>query len=148
MPTLNNSGEVINDTWFVSEQAADDSKPGAMIPAERWPADSSAGLYLGVDAEPEAPYCSAAIIAIDFPAFNDGRGLSLAVLLRERLGFTGELRALGDVHPDMLHYLQRSGFTSFELPATRNLATAQAALKPYTAYYQGSIAEPTPVFRR
>lgn len=148
MPTLSNSGDVINDAWFVSEQAADDSKPGAMVPADRWQPDSGAGLYLGVDAEPEAAYSAAAIIAIDFPAFNDGRGLSLAVLLRERLGFTGELRALGDVHPDMLHYLKRSGFTSFELPAERNLATAQTALQPYTAYYQGSIAEPTPVFRR
>ncbi len=148
MPTLNNQGEVINDAWFVSEQAADDGKPGAMVPADRWQPDSGAGLYLGVDAEPEATYSAAAFIGIDFPAFNDGRGLSLAVLLRERLGFTGELRALGDVHPDMLHYLQRSGFTSFELPAERNLATAQAALQPYTAYYQGSIAEPTPVFRR
>ena len=148
MPTLNKLGEVINDQWFVAEVEADDAKPGALIPAERWPAGSSAGLYLNVDAEPEAGFCSAEIIGIEFPTFNDGRGLSLAVLLRERLGFTGDLRALGDVHPDMLHYLQRSGFTSFDLPQNRDLATAQAAMMPYTAYYQGSVAEPTPVFRR
>lgn len=148
MPTLNKLGEVITDTWFIAADASDDSKPGALVPAERWQQNTHPGLFLSVDAEPEADYCSAEVIGIEFPAFNDGRGLSLAVLLRERLGFAGDLRAYGDVHPDMLHYLQRSGFTSFELPADRNLETAQAAMQPYTAYYQGSVAEPTPVFRR
>lgn len=148
MPTLNNVGDVINDAWFVAQQESDDAKPGALVPVERWGANPTSGLYLTVDTEPQAAHCAADIIGIEFPAFIDGRGLSLAVLLRERFGFTGELRAYGDVHPDMLHYLRRSGFTSFELPADRNLATAQAALTPYTAYYQGSVAEPTPVFRR
>ncbi len=148
MPTLTKLGEVISDHWFVAAEPQDDTKEGALVPAERWQQKVNPGLYLQVDAEPEAVHSSAEVIGIEFPAFNDGRGLSLAVLLRERLGFTGDLRAFGDVHPDMLHYLQRSGFTSFELPQDRDLATAQAAMQPYTAYYQGSVAEPTPVFRR
>ncbi len=148
MPTLSKTGEVIEDTWTLAVEPASDAQPNAIVPAERWLAGQHQGLLLEPDAEPAAEHTAASLIAINFPAFNDGRGLSLAVLLRERLGFQGELRAIGDVHPDMLHYLQRSGFDSFELPTHRNVATAQAALKPYSAYYQASITEPRPIFRR
>ena len=48
-------------------------------------------------------------IAIKFPVFNDGRGISLAVLLRERHGFKGEIRAIGHLIPDLAQFLLRSG---------------------------------------
>ena len=57
-----------------------------------------------------------ALIAIRFSTVNDGRGLSIAVILRTRLGFKGELRAIGEVHEDVLHYMRRCGIDSYELP--------------------------------
>ena len=59
-------------------------------------------------------------IELNFPKFTDGRAYSQAVLLRRRLGFTGELRATGDVLIDQLLLMQRSGFTSAVLAAGVN----------------------------
>ena len=119
-----------------------------LLPPEEWHEDGDHGLLLPVDAEPEARFVNAPLIAIDFPVFHDGRGLSLAVLLRSRIGFAGELRAVGDVHPDLIHYLRRCGFDSFLLPPHRSLAAEDARLAPHSDYYQASIAEARPAFRR
>jgi len=128
----------------IGDAAADD----ALLPAAEWSADGGAGLLLPVDAEPEPHFAAADLIAIDFPVFHDGRGLSLAVLLRTRFGFAGELRAVGDVHPELIHYLRRCGFDSFLLPEGRTLAAADDRLAPYSDYYQASIVETLPAFRR
>lgn len=136
MPTLlNRDGDVIADDWADPTPAAD------------WTPEAAA-LLLGPDDEPSAEHASASRIAIEFPAFNDGRGLSTAVLLRTRLGATGELRAVGEVQPDVLHYMARCGFDSFLLPDSVDVATAQRLLMPYSANYQASVTEPTPHFRR
>lgn len=119
-----------------------------LLPADTWTPDSGAGLLLAVDAEPQTSFVQAPLIAIEFPVFHDGRGLSLAVLLRTRFGFDGELRAVGDVHPELLHYLRRCGFDSYLLPDGRTLTTADTRLAPYSDYYQASIVETLPAFRR
>jgi len=54
------------------------------------------------------------LIAIDFPAFTDGRGYSHARILRKRFGFRGEIRAMGDVRPDQLLFMMRSGIDAFD----------------------------------
>ncbi len=113
---------------------------------EEWQAGDA--LVLSVDAEIEEQYASACAIAIEFPAFTDGRGLSLAVLLRTRLGFAGELRATGDIHEDILHYMVRCGFDALELPAARSAETALDLISPYTVHYQASVHEPEPAFKR
>jgi uncharacterized protein (DUF934 family) len=125
------------------ESACADNLPYAS-PEEFQDADY---LRLPVDAEVEPAYLSAKVIAIDFPSFNDGRGLSLAVLLR-RAGFAGELRAIGNTHEDVLHYLVRCGVDAVELPDDRNVDTALGLLQPYSNYYQGSVNLPAPAFRR
>jgi uncharacterized protein (DUF934 family) len=91
---------------------------------------------------------SVPLLAIEFPQFADGRGLSLAVLLRTRYGFRGELRACGDLLPDLLHYLVRCGFDSFLLPERFDPEAAAALLQVATEHYQGSVVEPLPLFRR
>ena len=106
------------------------------------------GTALGVDVEPEPRFAEASLIAIEFPVFHDGRGLSLAVLLRTRCGYTGELRAVGDVHPELIHYLRRCGFDSFLLPEGHRLSANDDRLAPYSDYYQASIVETLPAFRR
>ena len=79
------------------------------------------------------------MIAIDFPAMTDGRGLSLAVLLRNRLGYRGELVARGSVHQDIVHFLARCGFDAIELPDEERLETALKWIDPHTGYYQPSV---------
>tara|TARA_Y100001934_G_scaffold86882_1_gene107907 strand:- start:178 stop:666 length:489 start_codon:yes stop_codon:yes gene_type:complete len=56
------------------------------------------------------------LIALDFPTFTDGRPYSTARLLRDRYGFTGELRAVGQVLRDQAQFLVRCGFDAFEVP--------------------------------
>ena len=106
--------------------------PDAWIPGEP--------LLMPVDREPQSDYGQAALIGVDFPAFTDGRGLSLAVLLRTRIGYTGELRAVGAIHEDLLHYMIRCGFDALQLPAGRDARTALRLLKPYSAQYQDDLA--------
>ena len=105
-------------------------------------------LQLAGDAEALPEYAGASAIAIEFPAFSDGRGLSLAVLLRTRLQYTGEIRATGNIHEDVLHYMVRCGFDSFELPDDRDQNIALASLAPYADQYQASVLQPEPAFRR
>ena len=88
------------------------------------------------------------LVAVHFPKFADGRGYSTAVLLRTRLGYRGELRAIGDVGRDQLFYLARVGFDAFSLPEPRDPQAALAALSTFGEVYQGSVTQPLPLFRR
>jgi uncharacterized protein (DUF934 family) len=76
------------------------------------------------------------LIAIEFPAFTDGRGYSSARLLRERYGWKGELRAVGDVLRDQIFLLSRSGFDTFALRDDQNVQGALAAFNDFSACYQ------------
>ena len=89
-----------------------------------------------------------ALVAVNFPKFGDGRGYSTARLLRERYGYAGELRAVGDVLRDQLLFLSRAGFDAFELRADRDPQNALAAFAELSEQYQASASEPLPLFRR
>jgi uncharacterized protein (DUF934 family) len=109
------------------------------------------GVWLAPDSEPGelAAFTSELkFIAVDFPAFKDGRGFSTAALLRRRYGFRGELRAIGDVLIDQLFYMRRVGFTSFALRVDQDPETAVTALRTFTDVYQASVDQPLPYFRR
>ena len=85
-------------------------------------------------------------VDLQFPKFTDGRAYSQAYLLRRRLGFTGDLRATGDVLVDEVLQMQRSGFSSAVLRADQNLAHAQTQLTRFARFYQGDAAHPQPLF--
>jgi len=91
---------------------------------------------------------SLALIAIDFAKFTDGRGYSIAYLLRSRFGYRGELRAIGDVLPDQLFYMKRVGFDAFAVRADKDIRQALRSLRPFTDAYQGSWDNAVPAFRR
>ena len=78
------------------------------------------------------------IIAIDFPIFRDGRGFSTAALIRQRFGWQGELRAIGDVLIDQLIQLSRVGFDSFELRDDQDLTTALKQFDLFTVTTQNA----------
>ena len=75
------------------------------------------------------------LIALDFPKFADGRPYSFARKLR-RLGFTGQLRATGDVLRDQLLYMWRCGFDAFEVRADKSIEDALAAFDEFSVDYQ------------
>ena len=89
-----------------------------------------------------------AVIAIDFPKFTDGRGYSIAYNLRRRLGYTGELRAIGDVLRDQLFQMQRCGFDAYATRQDRDIHDALKGLSVFSETYQASVDQPLPLFRR
>jgi uncharacterized protein (DUF934 family) len=88
------------------------------------------------------------LVAVDFPKFMDGRGYSIAYNLRARLGYTGELRAIGDVLRDQLFYMQRVGFDAFAVRADKNIHDALKGLTDFSETYQNSWDQKNPLFRR
>jgi uncharacterized protein (DUF934 family) len=91
---------------------------------------------------------SAARVEVNVPKLTDGRGYSIARLLRERLGYRGELRAVGDISRDQLFYLSRVGFDAFLLRDGEDAEEALAALNDFSEAYQASAEQPQPLFRR
>ena len=106
-----------------------------------WLAPADDPLELGDDVD------SLPVIAVDFPAFTDGRGYSTGRLLRDRLGYRGELRAIGDIQRDHLYYLSQVGFDAFAIAHDRDVEAALASLKDFSDGYQLTQAR-TPWFRR
>ena len=88
------------------------------------------------------------LLAIAFPRFTDGRGYSLGRLLRERHGYRGELRAVGNVLRDQLFYMHRCGFDAFELQPGKSVTEALEAFAELSVRYQAAVDEPRPLFRR
>jgi uncharacterized protein (DUF934 family) len=110
------------------------------------------GVWLAADDDPEAlteTLSKLALIAIRFPVFSDGRGYSSARILRERLGWRGELRAMGDVLRDQLFLMRRCGFDSFLVREDHDAAAALAGLRDFAHVYQQATLDPsTPLLQR
>jgi uncharacterized protein (DUF934 family) len=109
------------------------------------------GVWLGPTDEPREianDLRHLQVIAIHFATFNDGRGYSIARLLRERYGWRGELRAVGDVLRDQIFYLARCGFDAFELREGEDVEAVLAAFNDFSERYQASVDQPVPLFRR
>jgi uncharacterized protein (DUF934 family) len=77
-----------------------------------------------------------ALIELEFPKFRDGRGYSSARVLRDRLGYKGEIRARGDVLRDQWLFMSRVGVDSFEVRPGTRLEDFRAALSEQTVFYQ------------
>lgn len=80
------------------------------------------------------------LIAVEFASPGEGRGYSQARLLRDRYGFSGELRAVGAVKRDQLFLMSRCGFDAFELAAGEDVQAASHALNTYTVAYQPRVS--------
>lgn len=120
-----------------------------LVPLAQW--DGEPGVLFGPADDPAAlggRLGLLSVIAIEFPRFTDGRGYSIARLLRERHGFKGEIRAVGEVLRDNLFYLSRCGFDSFLLSDQSRLDDALEGLSDFSDGYQASVERPQPLFRR
>lgn len=86
------------------------------------------------------------LVEIDFPRFRDGRGYSSARILREA-GYTGEIKATGDVLIDELLFMRRCGFDSFAPDAPIAPEAAERALNAYPYVYQHAADDAVPVWK-
>lgn len=105
------------------------------------------------DADPRGlDLTGVARVDLHFPKFTDGRAFSQAFLLRRRLGFTGAIRATGEVLVDQLLQMQRAGFTEAVLSPGQDAAVGQHLLDHYTertgGFYQGDAVSTAPLFAR
>jgi len=87
-------------------------------------------------------------IEVNFPKFGDGRGYSIARLLRERYGYKGELRAVGEVVRDHLYYMENVGFDAFLLREGEDPVEALTGFDDFSEAYQATATRPVPLFRR
>jgi len=162
---IKNQAVVAND-WGVLRLEEGDTADSVAVPAGKaivpltvWLAQRDAllgrlpeiGVWLASDERPEAlgeDVQHFAVIGVDFPKFTDGRGYSIAYNLRARLGYQGELRALGDVLRDQLFSMHRVGFDAYATRPDRSIHDALKGLSVFSETYQASWDEKAPLFRR
>lgn len=145
--------EIVTDEWrYLGEEGAEGADalivPIAQL-AETVAVRSTGrlGVRIGATARLDeiAPHLPRlALVAIEFPAPGDGRGYSLARVLRDRYHFTGEVRAVGAVKLDQIFFMSRSGFDSFDLAPGEDFEAARRALDLYSVAYQprGALQRP------
>ena len=118
-----------------------------LFKADSFSADEAGTLTLANDTDPrETSLGGFHTVQLQFPTFTDGRAFSQAFLLRRRLGFSGHIRAVGDVLIDQLQQMQRSGFTQAVLRADQSIELGQKLLAQYEAFYQGDAVHAHPRF--
>ena len=150
MPLIRD-GALVEDRWTrVADDGAMPDGP-AIVSLARWQAEREAligrngalGLLLASSEAPEAVAGDLerfALICLDFPKFQDGRAFSAARKLRQRFGFKGELRAVGNVLRDQFLFMVRCGFDSFEVTERHGLDVWQRAATAVTLTYQRGYA--------
>lgn len=145
----------VADGWRHAEE--DDGEGHVIIPlaaylalsdGQRTAASNRLGVLIapGDKLESIAPHLDRLpLIALSFPAYNDGRSHSKAALLKSRHGFKGEVRAVGDVLVDQIPLLLRNGFDTLEV--TNAVAQKRLSAGKATAvdiFYQPATAAAKP----
>jgi uncharacterized protein (DUF934 family) len=141
-------GELIEDPYQDATALEDVPASGPVIVNfEQWQQHresllargDAVGVQLRSDQSPDLiadDLPSLSLVALEFPAFRDGRAYSYARLLRDRHGFKGEVRAVGDVLLEQLHFMLRTGFNAFRIKGKDPLGQFHTALEDYTVWYQ------------
>jgi uncharacterized protein (DUF934 family) len=163
MQRIIKNNEVVDESWHLlpKETTLDGMSncDDLIVPLRLWVDHSRAllvrdgGLGVWLDSDEEAEQIGEdanqfQVIALNFPAFTDGRSFSNARLLRDRYGFKGELRAIGDVLRDQLFYMSRCGFDAFAIRPDKDPYEALQGLRDFSVTYQAATDEPLPLFRR
>ncbi|NIO40358.1 MAG: DUF934 domain-containing protein [Burkholderiales bacterium] len=147
---------VAEDTWRLLQPGdAIPADADVIVPLSVWREQRAAinarrgltGVWLGPADDPAEVGPEPALIAVHFPVFTDGRGYSTARLLRQRYGFKGELRAIGDILRDQLYELARCGFDSFSLREDQDPIAALRAFDDFSEVYQAA-ADRSALFER
>ena len=166
MTKLIKNGQIVDDAWQIlklseGETAESIALPEGpvLLPLAVWLAHrdeilASAGpfgVWIDSSEGPEAlvsDLSALSIVAVNFPKFADGRGYSTARLLRERYGYRGEIRAIGDVLHDQLFFMKRCGIDAYAVREDKDIEAALAGLNTFSDAYQAAVDQPKPLFRR
>ena len=141
--------EIIIDDWWTIDEDPDGENGAVILPLSRWHAERDRwqswrgriGVRIGPADRVEllrADLARFGLIAIEFPTPSEGRGYSQARVLRDRLGFTGEIRAVGHVKRDQIFFMARCGIDAFELTPGVNPQSVLAAFDDFDVAYQPS----------
>ena len=165
MPTLIKDGQVVDNPWSLLAKDVDlstalsDQSSHIIVPFALWQEykdslmESGKAVAVWVDSDDD-PYELAndvidlPLICLNFPVFRDGRAFSAAAILRERLNYQGEIRAIGDVLRDQLFYMKKCGINSFDLADAVKVEEALAGFNEFSTSYMSTVEEPLPLFRR
>jgi len=146
---------VVEDSWVHYSGTGDLPEGNVILSLKDFREMAPQGRKIGVQLEPgdladdiRDDLDRIDLIAINFPTFMDGRGYSLAKILRDRYGYQKEIRAVGDIMRDQLFYLQRCGFNAYEIKAGRDIMDAVKGLEDFSVTYQVSADEKQPIYRR
>lgn len=149
MPLIKNK-RVATDTWrHVDDEAPLPTGGDVIVSLSRWQAEREVlrgrnaplGIRLQSDENADAIADDLAyfdVVALEFPQFKDGRAYSTARLLRQRYGYTGELRAVGEVLYDQLQFMLRCGFDAFEYAGKLAAEEALTAFGEIDTVYQAA----------
>lgn len=155
MATLIKERRIVADNWHLLERGPKGELPEVpargevIVPLALWLArreellaraeTGTLGAWIDANEGPEALAPDVRrfpLIAVNFPRFGDGRGYSIARLLRERYGYKGELRAVGQITRDQLFYLEHVGFNAYVLREGEDPVKALSAFNAFSASYQ------------
>ncbi len=163
MQQLIKGDALVKETWHLlpAETTLEglSNSDDLIVPLELWlehahalkARDGGLGVWLNSDEEVEAIADDLEhfqVVALNFPVFSDGRSYSNARLLRDRYGYKGEVRAIGDVLRDQLFLMKRCGFDAYVIREDRNAEEALQSLKDFSEVYQAATDQPQPLFRR
>lgn len=165
MRKLIKQGEILEDRWTLLKQSEGaevlQAVPGRnlIVPLQFWKefqqelSEYNGEIGIWIDshellADLGDSLESIPLIALNFPAFADGRSYSKARELRQGKNYQGEIRAIGDVLRDQLFYMSRCGFDTFSLRHDQDPELCLAAFDDFSTNYQATVTEPSPLFRR
>lgn len=156
MPLVKNK-QIIEDRWSHVADGEDIPQGHAIVvSADRWLAERETLVHrngaVGVRLRNDQSLDDIAedlfrfgVVALEFPAFKDGRAYTQARLLRERYRFDGEVRAFGDVLRDQLLFMQRCGIDAFEIRKQADAEAFETAINEISVFYQPAARGPGPV---
>jgi uncharacterized protein (DUF934 family) len=153
---------VINDDWQLIREIDNDAsipEGKVIVPFAYWQANRDAllkqntehAVWIDGATQTEALQDDLehfSMIALDFPAFKDGRSYSHASLLRNRYNYKGDLRAIGDVLRDQLFFLQRCGMSSYEVREDKDINDALKSLEDFSVRYQAAADDALPIYKQ
>ena len=158
MPLLK-AGELVADPWVVVDDGADmPADAPAIVSQERWlerakelaGRNAPIGIRLKSHQSPDTiaeDLHRLSLVALEFPHFKNGRAYSYARLLRERYGFEGEIRAVGNVLRDQYLFMIRCGFDAFEVKDGEDPAEWKKHAQAFSVFYQPATDRRTTVLQ-
>lgn len=156
--TVIKNGHPVDSVWHHLE---DEQSPGTRpytVGLDRWQREKEDlirhGLAVGVRLKPADPpelladdLATLPLIVLDMSPFTDGRSFSQARILRDRLGYSGEIRVRGDFLRDQIFFLNRVGVNAFEFPEGTDLNERIKALQEFSVTYQAATDTKEPLYR-